>query len=483
MRITSGMMSSQYSQNLNRATYDLNRAATTAYDFRAFEKPSENPFLAAQTFQIRRQLALNENYSSNIENLKGAASSAQSTLQIVGNILANASDNSALKDLLAGITGTSNQSDRNSIADTLLTMRDAIVSDMNAQYGNRYLFSGAGGYGVAPFSVDSNGNLLYRGINVDTGINTNGASVTVNYAYNGTDKTMQINFGAGIGAKLGGFQDGGAEVTGYQVSIATGQADNTVVLDTETNTISIGLKAGATKQDLQNLLQGVNADGTEDSTFSDALSAAGISVSADDLSQITISNIDETGGDAVQAGSSSNAITNKVDLDALAHETTYVDIGLGMKTDADGNVVDQSAYNAAMPGISFLGYGMTTEEGVSVPKNVYSLLGDMADILKNDSLVGEGLMDAMKPYMDSFSSSADELSSSLAKLGTNVNFLDSTNEFIDNVSLSLNTKDENVEFVDSADAITNYTMQQFSYTAALQIGTNILQSTLLDFMK
>ena len=569
MRITSGMMSSQYSRNLNRATYDLNRAATTAYDFRAFEKPSENPFLAAQTFQIRRQLALNENYSSNIENLKGAASSAQSTLQIVGNILANASDNSALKDLLAGITGTSNQSDRNSIADTLLTMRDAIVSDMNAQYGNRYLFSGAGGYGVTPFSVDADGNLLYRGVNVDTGVNTNGASLTVGYQYGGGDKSMQIDLGEGIGGKLNGYK--------LSLSTGTGATENAVSVDPDGKTIAITLKDGATKQDLQDLLQGAGGD----TTFSDALNAAGVTdIGADDLSQVTVSGLDEPGvgneligtdlsavsggvsslsyknaggvsktlrinfggtsydgytvslstgasadavavdgdkksitikltdgttgaglesllqseigagvtvgmdaGDTISVSGSavSAAATDVVDLDALAHETSYVDIGLGMKTGADGKVVDQSAYNAAMPGISFLGYGMTAD--TNVPKNVYSLLGDMADILKDDSLQGEDLMDAMKPYTDSFSSSRDELSSSLAKIGTNVNFLDSTNDFIDNVSLSLNTKDENVEFVDAADAITNYTMQQFSYTAALQIGTNILQSTLLDFMK
>lgn len=569
MRITSGMMSSQYSRNLNRATYDLNRAATTAYDFRAFEKPSENPFLAAQTFQIRRQLALNENYSSNIENLKGAASSAQSTLQIVGNILANASDNSALKDLLAGITGTSNQSDRNSIADTLLTMRDAIVSDMNAQYGNRYLFSGAGGYGVTPFSVDADGNLLYRGVNVDTGVNTNGASLTVGYQYGGGDKSMQIDLGKGIGGKLNGYK--------LSLSTGTGATENAVSVDPDGKTIAITLKDGATKQDLQDLLQGAGGD----TTFSDALNAAGVTdIGADDLSQITVSGLDEPGvgneligtdlsavsggvsslsyknaggvsktlrinfggtsydgytvslstgasadavavdgdkksitikltdgttgaglesllqseigagvtvgmdaGDTISVSGSavSTAATDVVDLDALAHETSYVDIGLGMKTGTDGKVVDQSAYNAAMPGISFLGYGMTAD--TNVPKNVYSLLGDMADILKDDSLQGEDLMDAMKPYTDSFSSSKDELSSSLAKIGTNVNFLDSTNDFIDNVSLSLNTKDENVEFVDAADAITNYTMQQFSYTAALQIGTNILQSTLLDFMK
>ena len=479
MRISSGMISSQYLRNLNRESYLLNKSATTAYDFRAFEKPSDDPFLAAQTFQIRRQLALNEDYTSNIQNVKGAISSAESTLQTVSGILTSADNNTVLKNLLAGITGSSNESDRDTAADTLLKMRDAIVSDMNAQYGNRYLFSGAGGYGVAPFSVDGDGNLLYRGVNVDTGVNTNGASVTIDYKFGGNDRSMQIDFGAGLGGKL----------NGYSVSITAGGASNAVTVDPGAKTISITMQTGATKQQLQDFLQGAGGD----TSFLTQLSTAAATdsnlagISAEDLSQITISGIDETGiaGEAVQSSTGwSDGITNQVNLAALAGETSYVDIGLGMKTDkVTGKVVDQSAYNAAMPGIAFLGYGTDTVDGAEVPKNVYSLLGKMAGILKDDSLSGNGLLEAIKPYMDSFSASSDELSSSLAKIGTDVTFLDSTDDSITNVNLSLNTRDENVEFVDTSDAIVNFTMQRFCYQAALQIGTNILQPTLLDFMK
>lgn len=474
IRITTGMVSNQYSKNLNRETYALNKAATTAYDYRAFEKPSDDPFLAAQTFQIRRELSLNDDYTSNIENVEGAASSAESTLQTVANVLTNAGSTSVLQ----GITGTSNQSDRDTIATELLTMRESIVTDMNAQYGNRYLFSGAGAYGDAPFSIDSSGNLLYRGINVDTGENTNGASTTVSYDYTDaggatTTKSMQINFGAGIADQL----------NGYTVSIASvSDPTDSISVDASAKTITVNLQTDSTKTDLQNLLQGASGD----TTFSDALTAAGITgISASDLQEINISNIDDTGSDKVQiSNGASSSITDYVNLDDLANETAYVDIGLGMQTDSDGKVVDQSAYNSSMPGISYLGYGTTTEDGTSgIPNNVYSLMGKMADLLKDSSLSGTELTTAIKPYMDAFTNSQDNLETGLSTLGTKVNFLDSTNDYITDVNLSLNTKDENTEYVDSADAITNYSMQQYSYQAALQVGTNILQPTLLDFMK
>ncbi|QAT50700.1 hypothetical protein EQM14_13530 [Caproiciproducens sp. NJN-50] len=569
MRITSGMISRQYNSNLNQATYQLNKAATTAYDYRAFEKPSEDPFLAGQTFQVRRQLGLNESYSSNISSLKGEVSSATSTLDTVYGILTNAKTS-----ILAAITASTSESDRDIYANKLETMQKAILSDMNAEYGNRYLFSGAGGYGEAPFSVDSSGNLLYRGINVDTGENTNGASATINYDYTDADnvttaKTMQIDFGTGIYDKL----------NGYTVSLSVSGTSNTVSVDTAGKTISITMENGATKQGLQDFLQG--------SDFQSALSSIDSSITADDVKQITISGLDEPGvgddaisesgtvsssvsgdfsafsyndadnisgtlrinfsgastsyegytvslgtgastntvsvdndnktitirlqdgatrsdlqsllqsqvdggidvtldaGDAIYEPktSISSGITNFVDLADLAKETSYVDIGLGIKTDANGNVVDQSAFNAAMPGISFLGYGTTTEGGTSIPNNAYSLLGRMADILRDGSMSGEDLIDTLEPYTDAFNDAMDEFSSQKAQLGTDATFLDSTSTFITNVNLNLTQKDEDVEYVDTTDAITNYSMQIFCYQAALQVGSSILQPTLLDFMK
>ncbi|MFU0831623.1 MAG: Flagellin [Oscillospiraceae bacterium] len=568
MRITTKMISSQYYSNLNSVTNQLNKSATTAYDFRAFEKPSENPFLAGQTFQVRRQMALNDNYASNIENLMGAASSADSILQNVSQILTRANSS----EVLAGINGTYNQSDRDVIADQLLAMRDAIIADMNAQYGNRYLFAGAGGSKDAPFSVDDDGNLLYRGINVNTGENINGASATITFDQIESAEPIQINFGTGIGSKL----------NDYKVNITTNQPSNQISVDASAKSINIDLQTGATKQDLQDLLQG--------SSFLTELSAASATdtnlsgITADGLSQITISGIDEPGvkdevigaaaagvtdgkasipylngsGDSKtlsidfgEASSSYNGysiylstvstspsvsvdkdaqtitislpdgatqsdlesllqtnvdgnitvamdstdqiyenstanspqITNIVSLDDLANETSYVDIGLGMKTDDDGNVIDQSAFDASMPGIKFLGYGTTTIDGVEVPKNICSLLGKMADILKDDSLSGETLVEAIQPYMETFNESQEEFTAQLAHVGTNVNFLESIDSYITTVDLNLTKRDESVEFVDAADAITNYSMQMFSYQATLQVGSNILQPTLLDFMK
>lgn len=570
MRITSGMISSQYSNSLNQVLDQLNKAATTAYDYRSFEKPSDDPFLAEQAFQVRRHLDLNDNYSSNVQSLKDASSSAESTLNTVYGIL-----NNVKTSILAGIDGGTSDDGRTTYANKLDSLQKAMLSDMNAAYGNRYLFSGAGAYGEAPFSLDSGGNLLYRGINVDTGINTNGASATVKYDYTNADnvtttKSMQINFGTGVSNKL----------NGYTVSLTTGGSSDAIHVSNSPKTISISMHSGETKKDLQNLLQGAGGS----TTFANALSSAGITgISAGDLSKITISGVEEPGVGAdvisesgtasssvaagssslsysdasntsgtitisgvpaayngysisVTTGASSNAvtvdsgantitinlkdgasktdlqsllqtkvdssitvsldqgnaiyeskaaasagITDHVNLDDLASETSYVDVGIGMRTDANGRVVDQSAYNAAMAGIKFLGSGVDSHSGV--PNNAYTLMGKISGLLRDSGLKGDQLMDAMKPYSDQFNAAMDRFIAQKTQIGTNVNFLDSTDNFLSDVNLNLSSRDKDVEAVEPTSAITNYYQQIFCYQAALHVGTGILQASLLDYLK
>ncbi len=54
-----------------------------------------------------------------------------------------------------------------------------------------------------------------------------------------------------------------------------------------------------------------------------------------------------------------------------------MDIGLGFKEDENGNLLDSSGFNAALPGISFLGYGVD-EDGD--PKNIYSIVQRLTEI-------------------------------------------------------------------------------------------------------
>ena len=543
MRITMGMISDQYKTRLNQAMLALDKANTTVTDYRSFEKPSDDPFAAAQTFQVRRESEQNKNYQSNLSSVQDALKTAESTVKLVSNVVTNANST----EVLGAVNGTMTEDTRSAIVANLKTMRESIVSDMNAQFSEQYLFGGTG-TGTAPFSVDDNGNLLYRGINVDTGVNPNGASTTVT-----NNSSTQIDFGPANASAL----------KGYSVVVKTGVSDGVAVSD---KTITVSLTANSTKQDLQDVLQvSTNWSGdtlptgtdvsqiTVSDTLTDAatVSKGGLSTQISDDGAASVTNnsstqisfgkdnaglfndysiavqtgasdsvavsdhtitvtLDSTNvtkghlqdvlqdshnwsGDALPTGTnvsqitvagntddaatagSSPAITNVVSLDDLANETNYVDLGFGLQFDADGNIVPQSAYNASLPGIQFVGYG---ENDDGIPNNIYSLMGKIADLLDSDNVS----MDVLQPYLDSFDEAASNLTTQLTNIGSKETFLTSTKTHLDDTSKNLITKDNDVEYVDVKDAIIDWMTQQFCYQACLQMGTKVLQPTLMDFL-
>jgi flagellin-like hook-associated protein FlgL len=153
-----------------------------------------------------------------------------------------------------------------------------------------------------------------------------------------------------------------------------------------------------------------------------------------------------------------------------------VDLGFGLQFDGDGNIVPQSAYNTSLPGISIIGYGMNDD---GTPKNVYSLMGKIADLLDSDNVS----MDTIQPYLDSFRQTESNITTQISDIGAKEKFLTSTQTHLKDTSGNLTEKDNDVEFVEPSDAIMDWMTQQFCYQAALQMGTNILQPTLMDFLK
>ncbi len=487
MRITTQMMMSQYKKNVNDAFSSMNKAMQTAYDYRSFDLPSDNPLAAAQTFQVHWETSLNEDYQTNVSNLKSSVNTAESILQNIDSILTSANGTSGL----AGITGTTSQSGREAIANEILKYRDTILSEMNSKYSDSYLFGGSNSSDV-PFTV-SNDQLYYRGINVDTGENSNGASETLTYNYTDpvtsktTAKTMQVNFGSGIGAKL----------NGYTLSISTsntgtaGTASISTAVDTAAKTITINVADttdhSITKGNLQDYFQNSSSD------FLTKLQGVDSSITSAMTSKVTISGLPDNSSDAVQTASadataSPSGITDIVNLDSLANESVYVDIGLGITQNANGSVSDQSAFNSALSGISYLGYGTTsvTANGITtsnVPNNVYSLLTKIASDLNNSSLSGTSLTAAIDPYMTNLTNSQDKLEAKQTQVGSKLQLLSDTATYLQNIGTSLDDRDNDVEYIDVTDAITNYYMQQYCYEASLKVGSETLPQSLMDYLK
>lgn len=441
MRITNNMMVSSYQRNLTQSLNQLNKYSSTATSSRRFDKVSDNPVLASQAYKLRREYSQNADYQSNLNTVSSTFSTAENAMMSI-----NTAFEEALQgDCVQAITGTSGADERAIIATKLRNVQDAILDTLNTKYADQYVFAGSGS-SEAPFSLSDDGDLLYRGANVTTGVleNEDGAITTVG--------DLKVSFG----------EDNGEAFNGYTLSVVTdsGGAVGTASVDTDAKTITVTLAEGATAQDLQDVLQDSSAYTI---TGGETLSA--------DFSLITVD------GDLTQivgAGTSS-AITNKADLSALANEQIFMDIGLGLKFNSDGSVNAQSALNVSITGLSFMGYG-TNEDGV--PNNIYTLLGDIADQLESDDYS----LDNVQPYIDNLNDQESTILSSITALGVRSNYIEKAQTRLSDQEYYLDEKIDDVEYMDPTEAIMNYKMQEYSYRAALQMGSNILQASLLDYL-
>jgi len=457
MRITSQMMSNTYKRDVLDAYSSMYTSMRHAYNLRAFDKPSDDPLAASQTFNTHWQISLNSDYQSNITNVTGFFNTADSITQNIDKALSDTDS----KQVLGAISGTMNSSERESIATQILKDRDAIVSKLNAKYGDSYLFSGCDSL-QTPFKM-KNDQLFYHGINVDS----NAASVTLN---DQSGRSLEIGFSDSIGDIL----------NGYKVSIdASGPAGSAFSTAVSGKTITITADKTKDAAALQTYLRGSFSNDLKnsgDAHLAGITSTAGVTVSGLD-NNIQLS----------QKFSSSSAVAPK--LGNLANESAYVDIGLGISTDSSGNIDSQSAFDRSLPGVSFLGYGtsdVTDEDGnvaKDVPNNLISLMTKMAGLLKDGSLSNTELIKKISPYRQQYSESLDSFESHQTELGQNLGFLKDTGSYLSNLSLNLYEKDNDVEFLDPTQAIPDFYNQQNCYLACLKVGGQVLEGSLMDYLR
>ncbi|MEA4933401.1 MAG: flagellin [Lawsonibacter sp.] len=171
-------------------------------------------------------------------------------------------------------------------------------------------------------------------------------------------------------------------------------------------------------------------------------------------------------------------------LKLMAGETTYVDIGLGLEEANDGSMIESSAFNSALSGLTYLGYGMDADGD---PKNICSIMKQLGNILSScdattgnyasdtDEETANRLTDKLQTALSNLSVQHTELDSQATFLDTNVTRLKSTQD-------TLNEQITEIEDCDPADAIKDMSWAQYCYNAALKVGNSLLSQSLLDYM-
>jgi len=189
--------------------------------------------------------------------------------------------------------------------------------------------------------------------------------------------------------------------------------------------------------------------------------------------------IDSVSGDLLYKGINVNTGKDKdgntIDMNILAKESVYVDIGLGDITKADGSINKTNLFNLSMSGISVMGYG-TDDTGVY--NNLYSVINEIKNELKSDNFS----MDKIQPNLNKFKDQKIKVLISITGIGAKANYIEFLKSKNEDTTMDLNKTLVDVEGVDIAEAATDFAMQKYQYDAALSMGNQILQKSFIDYM-
>lgn len=177
------------------------------------------------------------------------------------------------------------------------------------------------------------------------------------------------------------------------------------------------------------------------------------------------------------------AVSDAEKLKYLMNEKQFVDIGLGFQENENGQLIESSAYNAALNGLTFIGHGLDADGD---PKNIYSLVQKMKEISSRvkdgekwtdeDYDEFDGLVKKLERASSEFKTEFTNMSAGTQKLENNV-------ELLEDNFYNLQEQYADIEDVDMADALTSFVWAQYCYNAALKVGNSVLSESLMDYLK
>jgi flagellar hook-associated protein 3 FlgL len=167
---------------------------------------------------------------------------------------------------------------------------------------------------------------------------------------------------------------------------------------------------------------------------------------------------------------------NGVDVDTgtFKDEHIYVDLGMGMTSSTSTQVNDNTAFDIAYPGIDLLGHGVDSD-GIS--NNLYNIVGDLIEMFENNDVSG------LDQYAAKFEQKRSDILVQYADIGEKTNFVDFLDTRLRIDEENAYVKQDSLEYADIAEALMNVAYQRFAYEAALKVGSDILQSSLLDYLR
>lgn len=466
IRATTGGVMKGYRSNLMNSFIGMNSARNTVLSQRVFNSYAEDPAAAAKAFRLRKSRLMVDSQHDICNDVLKKYDTAYACLQSIDEVLDTKDGQyGAYMKTLKGVTlswlNDPTGDAREQLSKVLDQTSDLITQTMNQKYGDNFIFAGADGHNV-PFEVktmeDGTKKLFYRGISVDAAV----PDVMTFKDNNGDTQLLEVNAGTNL------MSQGGGSYIKMDTSALIKQSDfdDIIINDPTAQQPNILYKDAAGAP----LCFNEKGEVVDPATYTGDIYYLNMDKAQADGLVMTTKDYDAACKDAEK-------------LKYLANEKNYVDIGLGFKEDENGNLLDSSGFNAALPGISFLGYGVD-EDGD--PKNIYSIvqrLTEISDSVPEGGKWTDDVYDEFDRLVGKLETACSSFKTEFTNLAAGTTKLDNQEQLLVDNFDNLQEQYAALEDVDMVDSITSFIWAEYCYNAALKVGNSILSESLMDYLK
>jgi len=136
MRITNGMINSNFLSGMNKSLERQDKLQTQLADGKAIHKPSDDPVRVARSLYFNTNLSNNEQYTQNVKDASSWMDTTDGVMSDIGSVMIKA------QELVTSADGSKPADALNAIGQELDGLVGSIVQMGNSQIGDRYLFAG-----------------------------------------------------------------------------------------------------------------------------------------------------------------------------------------------------------------------------------------------------------------------------------------------------------------------------------------------------
>lgn len=493
-RITTNMSMNTYRYNLQNSNLKLSNSRDMVMTHRTFNSYAEDPASATQAFRLRRDFYQTNNQ---LNSTKTAYSKFNTAWNNLTGVVEQMSDTTARVASIRGNNGTAGES-RSALAVALRETAESVIHAMNQQLGDHFIFGGNDALNV-PFEWKGD-ELYFRGINVNSGSMEKpqapepswleDAKTAAGAAWRDIDQEWYDYYTHATDNKPSGGQPGWAEAMEQRTPAAGSE------------------EAGWLAYYKHETDEKPTADEPAWATNTKYFDEFGAPIVKD-----LVDDKQLTGPVDSKWVAYYNDQANLNKLKSMAGEEMYIDLGMGLKENGANNPVTGSYFNTALSGVDFTGYGVDDDGD---PKNLALIMKELAGVFDNwnengqryvpdeykdmtyqevQDILNSGTPEAEKlkafheeyeakafRLMDKLKAAQEHTTEKWVDLDARSSFLQTNEERLTTQSRDINTQVLDIEQIDLADAITQFSWDQYCYNAALKVGNQLLSQSLIDYM-